>query len=65
MAGDRLLTTAEAAKLLGVSRRTLARYAADGKIFPTVVLPSGHYRWDLDDLRGQLRDPRRKPDEAD
>ncbi|WP_214407884.1 helix-turn-helix domain-containing protein [Pseudonocardia lacus] len=59
MADERLLTTAEAAKLLGVSRRTLARYAADGKIFPTVVLPSGHYRWDPEDLRSQLRDARR------
>ncbi len=57
--GDRLLPTAEAAKLFGVSRRTLARYAADGKVFSTVVLPSGHYRWDPDDLRSQLRDARR------
>lgn len=61
----RLLTTAEAARLLGVHRRTLARYAKDGKVFPTVILPSGYYRWDPDDLRRQLRDMRRDGDAED
>jgi excisionase family DNA binding protein len=50
-----LLTTAQAARMLGVSRRTLARYAERGQLVPTLVLPSGHYRWDLDDIRQQLR----------
>jgi DNA-binding transcriptional MerR regulator len=61
----RLLTTAEAARLLGVHRRTLARYAKDGKVFPTLILPSGYYRWDPDDLRRQLRDIRREESERD
>jgi excisionase family DNA binding protein len=50
-----LLTTAQAARMLGVSRRTLARYAERGQLVPTLVLPSGHYRWDLEDIRQQLR----------
>ena len=50
-----LLTTAQAARLLGVSRRTLARYAERKQLVPTLVLPSGHYRWDLEDIRQQLR----------
>ena len=50
-----LVTTAEAARELGVSRRTLLRYVERGYLTPTVVLPSGHLRWDLDDLRQQLR----------
>ena len=50
-----LLTTAQAAKALGISRRTLSRYAMDGQLKPTLVLPSGHYRWDLDDIRAQLQ----------
>ena len=49
------MTTAEAARELGVSRRTLLRYVERGYLTPAVVLPSGHLRWDLDDLRQQLR----------
>jgi excisionase family DNA binding protein len=50
-----LLTTAQAAQQLGVSRRTLARYAERGQLAPTLVLPSGHLRWNLEDVRRQLR----------
>lgn len=53
-----LLTTAQAAKFLGINRTTLGRYARDGILTPTVVLPSGHLRWNLDDLRRQMRNLR-------
>jgi hypothetical protein len=59
VAESRLLTTSEAAKLIGVHPRTLSRYASEGRVFPTMILPSGHYRWDVEDLRRQLRDVRR------
>lgn len=62
---ERLLTTAEAAKLMSVSRRTLARYAERGDLVPTMTLPSGHYRWSLDDIRRQLRELRERPSEDD
>jgi predicted site-specific integrase-resolvase len=62
MAEDRrdeeLVTTAQAAKYLGINRTTLGRYARDGLLKPTVVLPSGHLRWSLDDLRRQMRELR-------
>jgi predicted site-specific integrase-resolvase len=57
---DELLTTAQAAKLYGINRTTLGRYARDGLLRPTVVLPSGHLRWSLDDLRRQMRELRQQ-----
>ncbi len=62
---DHLVSTDEAAKALGISARTLTRYAADGRITPAVVLTGGkrrHYRWNLDDLQRQLRDLARGDD---
>jgi DNA-binding transcriptional MerR regulator len=58
-----LLTTAQAARWIGVSRRTLARYAELGWLKPTVTLPSGHHRWELEDLRRQVRELRRPTDD--
>jgi DNA-binding transcriptional MerR regulator len=55
---ERLVGTGEAAKALGLSRRTLSRYAAEGRLTPAATSPPGrrvHYWWDLDDLRRQLR----------
>lgn len=55
MPAEKLLTTAQAAEHLGIDRRTLARYARDGVLRPTLTLPSGHHRWRLDDIQAQLR----------
>jgi predicted site-specific integrase-resolvase len=52
---EELLTTAQAAKVFGINRTTLGRYARDGLLKPTVVLPSGHLRWSLEDLRRQMQ----------
>jgi excisionase family DNA binding protein len=52
---EMLMTTAQAAKVLGISRRTLSRYAQEGQLTATLVLPSGHYRWALSDIRQQLQ----------
>lgn len=51
---DALLTTTEAARRLGIHPRTLTKYVRDGKVRPTMRLPSGHFRWDLEDVRRQL-----------
>lgn len=61
---EQMLTTAQAAKVLGVSARTLARYVERGQLTPTVVLPSGHYRWLLSDIRAQLRELRQRPSDG-
>jgi len=52
------MRTGEAAKELGISPRTLARYAADGKVTPARAVPGQRtqYWWDVEDLRKQLRD---------
>jgi DNA-binding transcriptional MerR regulator len=60
MPAAKLLTTAQAAAELGISRRTLARYVEQGVAAPALTLPSGHHRWDLEDLQRQLRDLRKR-----
>ena len=48
--GERLLTTAEAAEYLSVSRRTLTRWLAEGIGPPSIKLPSGARRYRKADL---------------
>ncbi len=55
-----LLTTPQAAAQLGVTGRTLTRYVKKGWLRPAVVLPSGHYRWDMDEVHRQLAERRAK-----
>jgi DNA-binding transcriptional MerR regulator len=62
-----LLTTTQAARELGVSARSLARWAREGRLRPALVTPggdkrSGRYLWDLDDLRDQLLKLRTHPE---
>ena len=57
---QKLVTTAEAAKTLGIDRSTLARYAREGLLKPAIVLPTGHLRWSLEDLRRQMRELRER-----
>lgn len=54
---DRLLTTGEAAKVIGLSRRTLSKYAREGRLHPALTMPGTRptYWWDEDDLREQVR----------
>jgi DNA-binding transcriptional MerR regulator len=60
---ERLVSTGEAAKAIGVGRATLARWWADGLVTPALVTAGGHARWDVEDLKRQLRD-KRKDDEV-
>ncbi|WP_175455096.1 MULTISPECIES: MerR family transcriptional regulator [Actinopolyspora] len=59
---DEPVTTGELAKALGLSRRSIARYAEAGQITPEFTTPGGHHRWDVDKVRQQLRDqsPRKR-----
>lgn len=51
----KLVTTAEVARALGVSSRTLLRWVDRGFISPPErVNPSGHRRWNLERVRRQL-----------
>jgi len=49
-----LLSPSDAADALGVSLRTLARYAAQGRL-PVYRTPGGHRRFRRDDLERLLR----------
>ena len=49
-----LLNTSEAARAIGIHPRTLTKYVSQGKVRPTLRLPSGQMRWDLDALKAQL-----------
>lgn len=54
-----LVPTGVAAKAIGVGHSTLARWWKDGTVVPTLVTPGNHARWDVEDLREQLRAQRR------
>ncbi|GAA5121761.1 helix-turn-helix domain-containing protein [Pseudonocardia adelaidensis] len=67
MAEERLVSTGEAARALGVSSRSLARWAREGRLVPALVTPGGdkrpgQYRWLLSDLREQLLKLRTQPE---
>jgi 8-oxo-dGTP pyrophosphatase MutT (NUDIX family) len=49
------VTTGTAARAIGVSLTTLQRWANAGRVQPAIRTAGGHFRWDLDSLRAQLR----------
>ena len=51
------VTTTQAAKALGVSRRAMQMWVKEGLIEPDHRTPGGHMRWDVERLREQLRNP--------
>ena len=48
-----LVSTADAARAVGISRATLQRWANAGTVTPEWRTAGGHMRWDLDKLREQ------------
>ncbi len=68
---ERLLSTGQAAKAIGVSPRSLSHWVTRGLIKPTLVTPGGQYRFDLDELKAQMQQRqapargRREPAEDD
>ena len=57
MAGEPYVTTRIAAKAIGVGVSTLQRWAARGLVRPALRTPGGQARWDVEDLKAQLRAP--------
>ena len=53
-----LVGSGEAAKRLGVSRRSLARWVRAGLLEPDLKTPGGQYRWDVDRVRAEMREKR-------
>ncbi|WP_043536101.1 MerR family transcriptional regulator [Saccharomonospora cyanea] len=60
MTRQKLLSTGEAAKHLGVARGTLTRWWQRGMVEPEFVTAGGQARWDLDDLLRQLEELRKR-----
>jgi DNA-binding transcriptional MerR regulator len=60
-----LVSTAVAARELGVARSTLQRWAKAGLVVPELITPGGQYRWDVADLKAQIKaiPPRKERDE--
>jgi hypothetical protein len=52
--GTPLVPSGDAARVLGISSRTLQRYVKAGLVTPDLVLASGQYRWDVARLREQI-----------
>lgn len=48
-----MLTSTKAAKEIGLSKKTFNRLAKDGRI-PSIVLPSGHRRFDVAEVKAAL-----------
>lgn len=63
MADPNYVSSAAAARALGIGRTTLWRWQKEGAIRPAWITPKGHARWDLHDLRHQLI--REEPDVPD
>ena len=53
--GARLITTGQAARLLGVSQPTLNRAVRSGRLRPTLITPGGHRRFDSAGLSAALQ----------
>lgn len=51
-----LVATGIAAQEIGVARSTLARWWATGLVEPALITAGGHARWDVEDLKRQLRE---------
>ncbi len=56
------MTTAELARALGLSARTIQRYRQDGVLVPDLVSAGGHARWDVDKVRTRLRSLAERPE---
>jgi excisionase family DNA binding protein len=52
--GARLISTGQAARLLGVSQPTLNRAVRRGRLQPTLTTPGGHRRFDSAELSAAL-----------
>ena len=62
VAEERLVTTAELARALGLSARTIQRYREGGVLVPELVSAGGHARWDVAKVRTRLRSLAERPE---
>lgn len=51
-----MLTSTKVGRLLGLSKKTILDLAREGRI-PSIILPSGHRRFDVEEVKAALKDP--------
>jgi excisionase family DNA binding protein len=54
------MSTSEAARALRINRTTLVRWIKKHGLQPADRTLGGHYRWDIEDLRRQLREAQKR-----
>jgi predicted site-specific integrase-resolvase len=62
VAEPELLTTSDLARRLNLSTKSIYRYYRDGKITPEFTTPGGEHRWNVEDVKEQLRALRKRAD---
>lgn len=55
MSEERLISTGEVARAVGLSRQTIQRYQREGLLTPVFVTTGGHARWRLSDVLAELK----------
>jgi excisionase family DNA binding protein len=61
-ADEALLTSAEVAKRLAVTPRSVTMWVQQGKLTPAIVTPGGRYRFRWSEVEAQLRASRESDD---
>lgn len=51
-----MLTSTKVGLQLGLSKKTILDLAREGRI-PSIILPSGHRRFDVEEVKAALKDP--------
>lgn len=54
--GSAMLTSTKVGLQLGLSKKTILDLAREGRI-PSIILPSGHRRFDVEEVKAALKDP--------
>ncbi|MGW1681654.1 helix-turn-helix domain-containing protein [Saccharopolyspora sp. NPDC002376] len=61
----RLITSSEVARELGVARQTVNRWVREGVITPTIVTAGRQGRFDIEEVKRQLREHGQRQREQD
>ncbi|WP_232661912.1 MerR family transcriptional regulator [Pseudonocardia sp. TRM90224] len=55
MTEEKYISSTQLARALGLSPRSIQRYVQQKSITPEFVTPGGHYRWNAERVKEQLK----------